>query len=203
MIRNIIFDMGGVLMDWNPAKLLEQRNVSGEDHDIMMRELFHETEWIAVDHGVMSEQQAVDSVCARLPQRLKPVAEDIILNWWKTPFDDMPGMEELIHSLKKNGYMIYLLSNASLRQAEYFDRLPASECFSGRITSAEVRMLKPQADIYALCLETFGLAAEECVFIDDSSMNVHAARMAGYSGIVYHGDTEMLIEKLRGLGVRI
>lgn len=203
MIRNIIFDMGGVLMSWNPAGLLDERNIMGEDREILMRELFHETEWIALDHGVISEQQAYEAVASRLPDHLKEAAYDIIFSWWKAPFENKPGMEELIHTLKENGYMIYLLSNASIRQAEYFDRLPGSECFSGRITSAEIRMIKPQKDIFEYCLQKFSLNAEECVFIDDSAMNVHAAKMCGYHGIVYHDDTERLIRKMKELGIRI
>ena len=203
MIKNIIFDMGGVLKDFNPPKMLRARNIEGGDFDILMRELFHETEWIALDHGAVSEQQAYESVAKRLPEHLKPAAKDLIFNWWKDPFDDKEGMDELIHELKNNGYDIYLLSNASIRQAEYFHRLPGSECFSGRITSADVLMLKPWADIYRLCLKTFGLKAEECVFIDDSAANVYCAKLEGYAGIVYHDDTELLKIRMRELGIRI
>jgi putative hydrolase of the HAD superfamily len=203
MIRHIVFDMGGVLKDFNPPKLLAARNIRGQDADILMRELFHETEWIALDHGSVSEQQAYESVAERLPDHLKPAAKDLIFNWWKDAFDDKEGMDELIHELKKNGYDIYLLSNASIRQAEYFHRLPGCECFSGRITSAEVHMLKPRADIYRLCLDTFGLKAEECVFIDDSATNVYCAKLEGYEGIVYHDDTGLLKKRMRELGIRI
>lgn len=203
MIRHIVFDMGGVLKDFNPPKMLAARNVSGEDCEIILRELFHETEWVGLDHGALSEQEAYESVAARLPEHLRPVAKDLIFGWWKDPFDDKEGMEELIRQLKKNGYDIWLLSNASIRQSEYFHRLPASDCFSGRLTSADVHMLKPRADIFRLCVETFGLTAEECVFIDDSPMNVYCAKLEGYQGIVYHDDTELLKTRMRELGIRI
>ncbi len=201
MIRNIVFDMGGVLMSWNPQKLLDERELNEEEKKLIMRELFHETEWLALDEGTVSEQQAFEAVSARLPENLHSHVHELIFGWWKEPFENKEGMEELIRSLHQSGYRIYLLSNASIRQAEYFHRLPGSQCFEGRMTSAEEKIIKPQKDIFELFLKRFDLKAEECLFIDDSNANVFAASKCGMEGIVYHDDTPLLIERLKEKGI--
>lgn len=203
MIRNILFDMGNVLMRFSPPKLIGKYTEDPADAALLLREVFHETEWIALDHGTMNEDEAVSSVCQRLPSRLHPAAKGLICDWWKDPFEDVEGMEELIVSLHENGYHLYLLSNASLRQTEYCVRLPGWQYFEGRITSAEVKLLKPQKEIFELCLKKFSLSAEECVFIDDSAANVYAASFAGISGIVFHDDVSLLKQRMKEKGIHI
>lgn len=202
MIRNIIFDMGNVLKYFSPPKLIGRYEHSEADSALLLREVFHEKEWVALDAGAISEADAVASVQARLPEHLHETARKLIFDWWKEAFDTVEGMEELIQNLHHNGYHIYLLSNASIRQVEYFDKLPGYQCFEGRITSAEEHLLKPQREIYELLLGRYNLNAEECVFIDDSPSNAFAAEQCGIKSIVFHDDMALLKERLASLGVQ-
>ena len=138
----------------------------------------------------------------RLPKRLHG-AVDRLMNWWELELRPMEGMEELLAELKELGYGIYLLSNATLRQPEYFDRIPASRYLDGRMVSAFHQLLKPQREIFETMLREFALKAEECFFVDDSSANVEGAYCVGLSGAVFDGDVPRLRRALHAAGVRV
>lgn len=101
-------------------------------------------------------------------------------------------MEPLIRELKSRGYGIYLLSNASLRLREYFERIPGSDCFDGLMVSAEEKLLKPEHEIFEALYARFHLKPEECFFIDDSPANVEGALRTGMPATVFRGDVSAL-----------
>ena len=202
MIRNIIFDMGEVLIKWTPQQLLKQFDLTKQEENAILNQVFHDVEWIALDAGTMSEDEAFSRVCRRLDEKLHPVAEFMIRKWWTLPMVGQDGIEDLIRKLHENGYRIYVLSNANDKQKEYFPRVPGYRYFSGRVTSAEIGLLKPDRKIFEYICDTYQLKAEECFFIDDSNLNVYAALEAGMQGTVYH-DTEELIGRMREAGIRI
>lgn len=202
MIKNIIFDMGGVLLDYNPPRFIDHLSVSAEDKVLLLREVFNTVEWYRMDHGTISEAEASASMKRELPPRLHG-AVDRLIHWWELELVPIAGMEALLSELKELGYGLYLLSNASLRQPEYFDRLPGSQYFDGRFVSAFYQLLKPQYEIYEKMLEEFGLRAEECFFVDDSVANVEAAYCVGISGAVFDGGVPRLRQKLNAAGVPV
>ena len=202
MIRNILFDMGNVLIYFDRNLFMDRLGVAPEDKKLLMREVFLSLEWVRMDRGSMVEADAVASCCARLPERLHDAAEKLIA-MWDRPILPIPGMFDLIEELKAKGYGIYLLSNASVRQHDYWSRIPANRFFDGTLISADERILKPQPEIYHLCLERFGLKAEESFFIDDMAHNVEGALFCGLSGAVFHGDVTRLRKDLRAAGVDV
>lgn len=202
MIRNIIFDMGGVLVHYDPARFIRLLSLEGEDAALLLREVFNTVEWYRMDRGTITEEEALAAMKARLPSRLHAAADRLMV-WWELELRPVEGMGALLKELKELGYGLYLLSNATLRQPEYFDRLPGSQCFDGRLVSAFYRLLKPQHEIYELLLEKFSLRAEECFFVDDSVANVEGAYCAGIAGAVFDGDLPRLRRALRGAGVPV
>ena len=202
MIRNIVFDMGGVLIEFNPDMFLDREGITDpEDRKIIRRELFQSVEWAMMDLGELCEETAEPRVLARVPERLHGAVSHL-LKHWADERKMIPGMEELTARLKEAGYGIYLLSNASLDQPNYWKKLPVSRYFDGTLVSAYVKTVKPMREIYQMFTEKFRLVPEECVFIDDMIMNVACAVMNGWEGIVFHGDAGELGEKLKKLGVR-
>lgn len=201
-IRNIIFDMGNVLILFDRAYFMERLGVAPEDRELLNREVFVSLEWAQMDRGSLDEAEATRRVCRRLPQRLHDAAGKLI-GMWDRPILEIPGMYELVEELKSNGYGIYLLSNASVRQHDYWPRVPASRFFDGTLISADVKLVKPQFEIYDLLLETFGLRAEECFFIDDAPANIEAALCRGITGAVFHQNPTLLRQSLRQAGVTI
>lgn len=201
MIRNIVFDMGQVLIDWKPAELIRQFGLSEEDSAALMLEIFGETEWVALDDGTVSEEDALKAICGRLPEHLHPYARILVCDWWKPEFHVKEGIEQLIRDVKAAGYGVYLLSNANTRQAEYCTRLPGWECFDGRVTSAELNILKPDERIYKHLLQKYDLKAEECFMIDDSPANVYSALKCGFRGAVFHDDVARLRKQMAEAGI--
>ena len=201
-IRNILFDMGNVLIYFDRNLFMERLGVSEEDRKLLMREVFLSVEWVRMDRGSLVEETALENICHRLPERLHDAAQKLV-SMWDRPILPIPGMYELIEELKTNGYGIYLLSNASIRQHEYWPRIPASRFFDGTLISADEGVLKPQPEIYHLILDRFQLKAEECFFIDDVPANIEGAFYCGISGAVFHDDVALLRKNLRDAGVQI
>ena len=199
MIKNIVFDLGNVLIRWSPEKMMESLGVSEEDRKTILRELFHEWEWIAMDAGVMDGDACFESVSQRVEERLHPLLKKLI-RWWTMPFDIEEGVEDLVRNLHEKGYKIYVLSNADINQKKYMDRVPGNQYLSGRITSAEIGLLKPDQKIYEYLCNEYDLKKEECLFIDDSNVNVFAAKQYGMNACVYH-DMQSLKETLRSYGI--
>ena len=99
--------------------------------------------------------------------------------------------------------MFYLLSNASVRQHEYWPRIPASVFFDGTIISADEHVMKPHPDFYRRALERFDLKPEACFFIDDVPANIEGANYCGIPGAVFHNDVKLLRAQLRAAGIQV
>lgn len=203
MIKNVVFDMGGVLIDWDPAVIVSRLGRNRDDSAALLREVFGCFEWAAMDHGIMTQQEGYERICRRLPGQLHEDARRCVFDWWKEPLTPIPGMAELIREIKGLGYGIYLLSNATSTVHQFFDRIPGSECFDGRLVSADVRLLKPQHEIYEALFETFSLKPEECFFIDDNLLNIDGAFAVGMPGAVFFRDFARLRSELRAAGIPV
>ena len=200
MIKNIIFDMGNVLIKFDKKCFLEAVNVSPEDNALLEREVYMSVEWAMMDRGTLTEKEAAERMCARLPERLHEKVHQLV-DEWDRPILPMSGMAELAGELKTKGYRLFLLSNASYRQHEYWPEIPGSEYFEDTLISADVKLVKPQPEIYLMALHKFNAKPEESVFIDDATNNVEGAVYCGMEGIVFHGDTDELKKKLNAIGV--
>ena len=201
MIKNIIFDMGNVLIYFNRDVFLDRVGLKDpEDRELLKREVYLSLEWSRMDRGSLTDDEAAEIIADRVPAHLRETVHKLV-NEWDRPILPVPGMEELVRELKKNGYGIYLLSNASVRQPVYWEHVPVKDCFDGTLISADVHLVKPQPEIYELMCSTFSLQKEECVFIDDSTPNAEGAFFAGMSAIVFHDDVRELRRRLRELNV--
>ena len=201
MIQNIVFDMGNVR--FAPREMAVREGVPEEWVDSFVREVFGNMEWISMDRGVLTAEEAAVTVCARLPEFLHPAARKMLFGWWHTPFDIIPGIEALIRELKAMGYGLYLLSNASVKLHVYFDRLPACDCFDGVLVSADWKMLKPHRDIYETFCREHRLNSADCLFVDDSPANIDGAMQIGMDGIVFLGSVARLRRDMAAHGVPV
>ena len=181
-IKNIVFDMGGVLVFDNMMDFLSRYLEDRADCELLNRELFLSNEWkMGWDKGTMTAGQVAESVCGRLPERLHKAVRQVMENWMMEP-RAIPGMENLIRAQKKAGRGIYLLSNTAAAFRQYCRKLPAIDCFDGTFISADYHLLKPNREIYEKFVQVFGLVPEECYFVDDKAENVKGARAAGWGG---------------------
>jgi len=201
MIRNVVFDMGKVLIQFDVDHYLSCFASTQEDREKLRREVFRSVEWVQLDRGTITDTQAAQQICKRLPEHLHQAVTDIFAQW----HEDIPpldGIYELASDLKGSGYKLYLLSNTSVRFHKFRRNIPALTFFDGELISADVGLLKPEKEIYQQFFRKFALDPAECVFIDDVPANIEASLRAGMQGIVYNNDPQELREKLRALGVR-
>ena len=202
MIKNILFDMGQVLLRFDRKLFLDRLDITEEEKQLLMREVFLSVEWVRMDRGTLAEPEAEARMQERLPAHLHDAVHSLV-SLWDEPILPISGMAELVRELKAAGYGIYLLSNASVRQHEYWPRVPGSDLFDGTIISADEKVMKPHPDYYLRALERFHLTAEECVFVDDVPANIEGAMYCGIPGIVFHGDAALLRRQLQAVGVNI
>lgn len=202
MIKNIVFDMGNVIIRFDPELFMSRLGLAEEDRRLLKRELFVSLEWSRMDRGSLTDEEAAEIVCRRVPERLHDAVRRLV-GMWDRPILPVEGMYELVEELRGMGYGIYLLSNASFRQHDYWPRVPASKFFDGTLISADVKLVKPQPEIYRLLCDKFSLVPEECVFIDDSTSNAEGAYFCGINALVFHGDAHEMRLKLNELGVKV
>ena len=190
MIRNIVFDMGNVLIRFDPDRFMDNAGITEkQDREKIRRGLFISAEWAQMDLGVLTEETAEPIFLSRFPERLRPAVSQLLFHWADRR-EVIPGMENLLKKLKGAGYSLYLLSNASVMQHEYWPRFPMSTMFDGKLISCDTGVVKPNPEIYMRFTEKFGLKPDECLFIDDQPSNVAAAIQCGWSGIVFHGEAD-------------
>ena len=202
MIKNILFDMGNVLLYFDRQRFLNRLDVTEEEKQQLLRRVFLSTEWVQMDRGTLDEPEAEKRMRADLPEHLH-TAIHALVSEWDEPILPIPGMYELVEELKNAGYGIYLLSNASHRQHDYWPRIEASRFFDGTIISADEGVMKPGAEYYLRALQKFGLKADECFFVDDMPANVEGAAFCGIPGAVFFGDARLLRSQLRSAGVNV
>lgn len=194
MIRNIVFDMGMVLLEYDPVKVCWEYTDNPEDVEWMRRELFESKEWSLLDEGTLTDAQALERVQKRLPnEHLRWLAKESLEHWHEYNIWAKPGMGELVKELKEKGYGIYLCSNCSVRLRVFEHEIPGIEYFDGTLVSAEEKLAKPNPAIYERLFEKFHIKAEECFFIDDRQDNIDSAKGCGMDGYCFaDGNVERL-----------
>lgn len=200
MIKNLILDMGNVMLEFAPQRLVEALGI--DDPSIcgkLFREVFQSLEWVQMDWGVLDENAAAARILPRLPEELREYAEELIFRWNEKALP-VSGMADLVGECKRAGLQVYLLSNASVRLPEYWPAVPGSSLFDGIVVSGMLGVVKPMPEIYRYVLKTYDLQAEACLFVDDMPMNVAGAIQVGMHGFVFRGDVSALRQEIRRLG---
>ena len=192
MLKNVIFDFGGVVCTFSQDAILDDF-CTGEAHARLKPVLFRS--WQALDEGTADYEEYVAETLKLLDGEDKQIAQRFFREWHRS-MRPIPGIWALIGELKARGYGVYLLSNASTWFAGHLDDYSILRLFDGRLISAPEKMAKPEERIYRLALERFGLNAAETLFVDDRAENTEAAERVGIAGYVFDGDAEKLRERI-------
>lgn len=198
MIKNIIFDVGQVLVDFRWRDYLAELGFSAETIELFGKELIQAPIWGELDLGVRPEADVHEDMCRKLPEHAEEIRKFL-----DCPMDivrPFPGTRAWIKGLKDQGYGIYLLSNypRSLFELHAKYTFDFMDLIDGRIVSAFENLVKPQPEIYELLLSRYGLRAEECVFLDDRQENLEAAAKLGIRTLPVN-DQETAIKELDNL----
>jgi 2-haloacid dehalogenase len=196
----IIFDFGGVLLDWNPHYLY--RKLFDDDPEAVDRFLAEIgfAEWNLEQDRGRPFSVAVAELAARFPHYAELVkAYDE--RWEESLSGSIQPTVDILYALKQAGYRLYGLSNWS---AETFGRIRHKhsfmDWFDRIVISGEVKLIKPDPRIYGLLLEHIGLRAEECLFIDDAEANIAVADQLGFQTIRFESPEKLAKElERRGL----
>ncbi len=191
-IRNIVFDLGGVLVDFFPERCMETLGFSDAARQSFREKIFGAL-WASCDRIPYEEEEI-----RALFKRHVPGFEAEVDRLW----DDlssitypMPYSMAWLLRLKRRGFRIYILSNYGKCSFAFNEpRYPFLKLADGKLISYEVQKLKPEAEIYRALLMRYGLKAEESVFLDDVPANVEGARKLGFSGIVFHSFSQAAAE---------
>jgi putative hydrolase of the HAD superfamily len=198
MIRNIVFDLGNVLISFRPEEYLLKNNYPEAKRKIIHSDIFGSIEWLLLDNGEISTVEAIDRIAEKSSLRREEIA--LIFNKRTEIMSDIDENVKLIPRLKKDGYRLYYLSNFPV---DIFDEVKRSysffKYFDGGIISAVVRYSKPNPEIFRLLLEKYGLSANECLFIDDHEENTIVAVSIGMKGFFTSGSTNISDEFLKSL----
>lgn len=193
MIRNLIFDFGGVLIDWNPRYLYASYFQSKEEMELFLRRVGFD-QWNAKLDGGYPLNQGVTELCRKFPEYDEPIHlfRD---EWEKTVKGPMPGMSGLLDRLKANGYKLFGLTNWSNETFPIARRkYPLFERLDGIVVSGAEKICKPDPRIYHILLDRYQLSAAETLFIDDTQANIDAACKIGFSVIHFSGYDALLKE---------
>lgn len=199
MYKNYIFDFGKVLVNFEPEYMTRQYIKNADDIKIAQDVIFDRLYWDKLDAGTITDQEVIEGIKSRLPERLHKVAEDTYNHWYyHLPFID--GMWELVKDIKAKGGKLYLLSNISLTFAKNWQNVDGLfklfSLFDGLVFSAEVDKMKPNKDIFEYLLSKYNLNASETVFIDDNLKNTKGAEEVGINGYLFDGDALKLRQNI-------
>ena len=197
MIRNIVFDLGKVLLTFEPEAFLETLGFDAKTRQAVMTAMFHSPMWDESDRGELTPEELEDAFAAA-----DPAHEQQIRQAYGRVGDTiglMPYACEWIRELKARGYHLYILSNYSRRTYEQsVEKMTFLPDMDGAVFSFQCRLIKPEPAIYRFLCEKYGLNPCECVFLDDREENVQQACLEGFRGIRFqnYGQAGEELERL-------
>jgi putative hydrolase of the HAD superfamily len=193
MLKNVIFDLGGVVIEWNPDRILESYYADPEMRATMKTELFLHPDWLQMDRGTLNEADLLVRLAGRTG---RPAAElSGLLDAVRGSLHTRPDTVMLLEKLAARGVPLYCLSNMS---SDMFAYLRARHsfwgAFRGIVISGDIKMLKPEREIFEFLLQRHGLVAAQTVFVDDNQPNIEAARAFGIRAVWFKNARQCELE---------
>ena len=194
---NVVFDIGNVLVHWEPRALYAKIFATEDEVEWFLANVCNHDWNLEQDRG-RSFADAVVEATARFPEHADAIAA-YDLRWHETVPGPIDGSVAILEELKARGTPLYAITNFNQDKfRETVARFPFLRLFRDIVVSGDERVVKPDPAIYRLLMERNGLAAEACVFIDDSLKNVAGAKAVGMKAIHFTGPDALRTE-LAGL----
>ena len=195
---NIVFDLGGVVVDWQPAALVRSVAQDPGSQALMLSDIIGDSDWIELDRGTLSEGDAVERAIVRTG-----LPKDQVLSLFEAvgpSLTEIPETVAVMQAAKDAGQRILVLSNMHAASIAYLeDHCDFWELVDGAVISCRIRQVKPEIEIYKYLLAEHQLNPAETVFFDDLEENVKAARLLGIRAIRFV-DAVQCERELAGLG---
>lgn len=205
MIKNVVFDLGNVLISFRPPEFLDKINFTEPLKSAILTDIFHSSYWMMLDSGDLTTDEALEGIKAN--STLDKALIDEIFERRIEILIPIPSNIRLLPELKKHGYRLFYLSNfpndlwSQVRNGHRAKDYEFFKYFDGGLISAEARSSKPDKKIYNDLLQKYSLVPQECFYLDDIEKNVRSAELAGMKGFTTFGSHEIYPEVKRMLGI--
>lgn len=195
---NIVFDLGGVIVRWEPDALIAATFADPVVRATVRSEIIGHTDWLALDRGTLSYQEGIVRAAARTGLSLSDVAA--FMDRVPPALVAIPDTVDLLYRLKAKGHKLFCLSNIQAISIEHLEQAYTFwEVFDGRVISCRIHLIKPEPAIYSYLLEQHGLNGADTVFIDDIMVNLEAAAQFGIHTIRFESPAQCEA-RLKALG---
>ena len=184
MIKNIIFDFGNVIGNFDYNEVIGKFTDKKEEKEFLINEVINSDFWIGLgllDSGLISYEGVIKLINDKTNNIYPDLVEKLIMNYYKYIYIS-DEIKDVVKSIKEKGYNLYILSNTSKEVVEYFKDNSIFDYFDGFVLSYKINMLKPYESIFKYTLDKFNLIPSECLFIDDRKDNVETANRLGIKG---------------------
>ncbi|NNE30595.1 MAG: HAD family phosphatase [Saprospiraceae bacterium] len=190
-IKTILFDLGGVLIDWNPRHLFRKMFKDVDEMEYFLKEVAT-SDWNEMQDAGRPFEEAIDILASKFPDYQKYI-QAYYYRWPEMLNGSIRETVEILKKLKEElGYPVYALTNWSAQTFPHArDQFNFLGWFEGILVSGEENMKKPDPRIYELTLERFGLKGENTLFIDDSLRNIVAARKCGLRAVQFESPAKL------------
>jgi epoxide hydrolase-like predicted phosphatase len=198
--RNIIFDLGGVLINYKPRKLIEQAFKEHDEKPWYLLDVIKSPEYLEIDRGTITPEEAITLLAPHFPDRPFKEHCTTLLQHLVEQLVPLDAGVNILHKVRAQGFKTYILSNLSALAHQKIAAYDFLSLFDGAVFSYHIKMVKPKIEIYQHLLTTYQLKPEECLFIDDLEANIKGAKAAGIDGIVCE-DHDYVVEELKKRGI--
>lgn len=179
---NIVFDLGGVVFNWQPDAIIKSVFDDLETQDLVRKKVFEHSDWVELDRGAISLEQAIDCGAKRTGLPSKDIER--LLNAVPESLTPIEQTIELIRQLSNTSNKLFVLSNMQLASIAYLEQHHKIwEMFEGIVISSRIQKVKPEIQIYEHLLSLYRLKPAETIFIDDMQENIAAASSVGIQTI--------------------
>lgn len=183
-MKTIVFDLGAVLIDWNPRYFYRKIFTDEAEMEYFLKEICNSSWNLQMDAG-KTFAQAGEEWAARYPRYAKQI-KAFDAGWQEMLGGEITKTVQLLRELKQKKYPVYALTNWSAEKfpiaRQKFDFL---KWFDGIVVSGEEKCVKPDPQIYHILLNRYHLQAKDCIFIDDNPVNIQAAKQLGFDAILF------------------
>lgn len=185
-IDAVVFDVGQVLLRFDPAQLLDRLVPQRPDlHDALLARVFKSPYWVMLDRGTATVEELIAVMCTGAPEEMIPHIHRIMTGWWD--IDEIPEGVRALKACKAHGKKLYVLSNYGDKPFAHAEAThDLFSLFDDKLVSSRHHVIKPDPAIYALAQQRFGLDPARTLFIDDAPANIEGALQAGWQGLCFN-----------------
>lgn len=200
MIKNIIFDIGGVLVSFEPDRVFRKMGLPEEEVQILYQHTAKSPYWKELDRGLLPKEEVFQTMVNTMPQAYRKDAMEFFTKRIPEAVTSFDYSADWLKGLKERGYNIYLLTNYPewLFETHWKKGFTFVPYVDGKVVSGKVKLIKPDHAIYETIIKKYSLNPAESVFIDDVKENVQAAKETGLNAIQFTNinDVKNQLEKL-------